>query len=120
MDKIIIKGLKIFAYHGVNDEEKHDGQFFVIDITAGCELRRACRNDSLAHTVSYASIIKCVRKIMTEQSYDLLECAAQSVCDGLFENFDKISELTVMLKKPDAPIKAEFEYAAVEIKRQRE
>ena len=34
MEKIIIKGLKLFAYHGVNPEEKVDGQNFVLDITA--------------------------------------------------------------------------------------
>ena len=31
MDKIIVRGLKIFAYHGVNPEEKQDGQNFVFD-----------------------------------------------------------------------------------------
>ena len=33
MDKVFIKGLEIFAYHGVNPEEKRDGQPFVLDIT---------------------------------------------------------------------------------------
>ena len=29
MDKILINGLRIFAYHGVNPEEKENGQNFV-------------------------------------------------------------------------------------------
>ena len=29
MDKIIVKNLNIFAYHGVNPEEKENGQNFV-------------------------------------------------------------------------------------------
>lgn len=28
MDKIIVNGLKLYAYHGVNPEEKEDGQLF--------------------------------------------------------------------------------------------
>ena len=32
MDKVILRGLEIFAYHGVNPEEKRDGQLFVLDI----------------------------------------------------------------------------------------
>ena len=32
MDKILIKVLKIFAYHGVNPEEKENGQDFIFDI----------------------------------------------------------------------------------------
>ena len=31
MDKIIVKDLKLFCYHGVNPEEKIDGQNFVFD-----------------------------------------------------------------------------------------
>ena len=34
MDKIIVNGLKLYAYHGVNPEEKEDGQLFILDITA--------------------------------------------------------------------------------------
>ena len=33
MDKIFINGLQLFAYHGVNPEEKEDGQMFSLDIT---------------------------------------------------------------------------------------
>ena len=33
-NKIIIKGLRLKAYHGVNPEEKIDGQMFELDITA--------------------------------------------------------------------------------------
>lgn len=29
MDKIIVNGLKLYAYHGVNPEEKEDGQLFI-------------------------------------------------------------------------------------------
>ena len=31
MEKIIIKNLEIFAYHGVNPEEKQNGQRFLLD-----------------------------------------------------------------------------------------
>ena len=33
MDKIMIRGLRVFAYHGVNPEEKEKGQPFELDIT---------------------------------------------------------------------------------------
>lgn len=41
MDKILIRGLRIFAFHGVNPEEKEDGQLFIIDLTAALDLRGA-------------------------------------------------------------------------------
>ena len=58
MDKILIRGLRIFAFHGVNPEEKEDGQLFIIDLTAALDLREPCETDRLETTVSYAKIIK--------------------------------------------------------------
>ena len=43
MDCITIKGLDLFAYHGVNPEEKRDGQHFLLDIHMSADLSRARR-----------------------------------------------------------------------------
>ena len=56
---------------------------------------------------------------MLEKNCKLLEHAAQRVADTLFEEFGQIKTLNIALKKPDAPIKAEFGYVAVEIERSR-
>lgn len=119
MDKILIRNLKIFAYHGVNPEEKQDGQNFVFDIDAYVDISVPCESDNVEDTVSYAKIIKETVRIFTCQKDDLLERAAQRVADGLFEKFDKIQSLRILLKKPEAPIKADFEYVGVEIFRER-
>lgn len=119
MDKILVRNLKIFAYHGVNPEEKEDGQNFVFDIDAYVDISIPCVSDNVEDTVSYAKIIKETVRIFTSQKDDLLERAAQRVADGLFESFDKIKKLRILLKKPEAPIKADFEYVGVEIFRER-
>ena len=119
MDKILVRNLKICAYHGVNPEEKVDGQNFVLDIDAYVDISVPCVTDNVDDTVSYAKIIKETVKIFTSQKDDLLERAAQRVADGLFESFDKIQSLRILLKKPEAPIKADFDYVAVEIFRER-
>ena len=119
MDKILIRDLKIFAYHGVNPEEKEDGQNFVFDIDAFVDISVPCMSDNVEDTVSYAKIIKQTVRVFTAQKDDLLERAAQRVADSLFENFDKIQALRIVLKKPEAPIKADFGYVGVEIYRER-
>lgn len=119
MDKILVRGLKIFAYHGVNEEEKIDGQNFIFDIDAFVDISVPCESDCVDDTVSYAKIIKETTRIFISQKDDLLERAAQRVADGLFESFDKIQSLRILLKKPEAPIKADFEYVGVEIYRNR-
>lgn len=119
MDKILVRNLKIFAYHGVNSEEKRDGQNFVFDIDAYVDISVPCLTDNVEDTVSYAKIIKETVRIFTSQKDDLLERAAERVAQGLFESFDKIQSLRILLKKPEAPIKADFEYVGVEIFRER-
>ncbi|MBR2953988.1 MAG: dihydroneopterin aldolase [Clostridia bacterium] len=120
MDKIIVKGLKLFCYHGVNPEEKEDGQNFIFNIEASVDLTTPCMSDNVDDTVSYAKIIKTVRRVAQSEKNDLLERVAQRVADELFCEFDKINSLIITLKKPEAPIKAEFDYVAVTIERTRQ
>ncbi len=120
MDKIIIKDLQIFAYHGVNAAEKINGQSFVLDITMWLDLSMPCKSDKVNDTVSYSDVIRKVIEIFTSQKYDLLEKAAQVVCDSIFENFSRVCECEILLKKPDAPINADFSFVAVEIRRKRD
>lgn len=119
MDKIKISNLRVFAYHGVNPEEKRDGQMFVLDITAHIDLSKAALSDDLNDTVSYAKMIKTARRVMQSKSNDLLESTAQQVIDAFFEEFPPVQEVEILLKKPDAPIKADFDWVAVELCRKR-
>lgn len=120
MDKIIITDLKLFGYHGVNPEEKRDGQSFYLDITAFLDLSRACRTDDLNDTVSYAKIIKCASAAFNEEKSDLIERAAQRVADSVLAAFPRIEALEITLKKPEAPVKADFGNVAVSIRRERD
>lgn len=119
MDKITVKNLKLFAYHGVNEEEKQNGQNFYIDLSYYLELEKPCESDSVEDTVSYAKTVKTIRRVFTERSYDLIEKAAQVVCDTLFEEFEAIKKIEITLKKPEAPVNAEFDYMAVSLTRER-
>lgn len=119
MDKIIIKDLHIFAYHGVNPEEKADGQNFYLDIVCSLPLEKPSVTDDLGDTVSYAKIAKLAVRLFTEEKYDLIEKAAGVVADGIISEFPAVEAVTVTVRKPEAPVKAEFAYMAVEIGRTR-
>ena len=120
MDKILIRNLKIYAYHGVLDEEKANGQYFIFDIDVSVDISLPCVTDNVEDTVNYALMVECITEIFTSQKDDLVERAAQRVADGLFAQFEKISALRILLKKPSAPIDADFDWVGVEINRKRE
>ncbi len=119
LDKITIKGLKIFAFHGVNPEEKENGQNFIIDLDYYVDISNACHSDNIDDTVSYAKVVKIVRKAFTDEKYDLIEKAAQVVADAVLNGFSTIQKIEVTLKKPEAPVSADFDYMAVSISRER-
>lgn len=114
MEKIIVKGLRLKAYHGVNPEEKINGQMFELDITALIDAKPANTSDELSDTVSYAKIIKTARAVFTAENYNLIEYAANKVAVEIMGAYPKLKSVTVLLKKPEAPISADFDYVAVE------
>lgn len=119
-DCITVKNLKVFAYHGVLPEEKRNGQYFYLDIELYGDFIMACLLDSLNDAVNYDEVCSCAYRAMTENTFDLIERAAQVVCDSILREFDRVNEVQVTLKKPHAPVKCDIEYAAVTIRRARE
>lgn len=120
MDKILIKGLKLFAYHGVNPEEKENGQDFIFDIELYVNMNKACHSDNVEDTVSYAKVVKTVRRVFTAQKYDLLERCAEITAQAILDEYSEVLRVDLTLKKPQAPVKAEFEYMGVNIVRSRD
>ena len=119
-DCISVKNLKVFAYHGVLPEEKRNGQYFYLDIDLFGDYIMACLLDSLNDAVNYDEVCNCAYRAMTENTFDLIERAAQVVCDSILREFDRVNEVQVTLKNPHAPVKCDIEYAAVTIRRGRE
>lgn len=119
MNQIIIKNLKIFAYHGVHKSEKLNGQNFFVDAVLYTPTTDGYINDNIKNVVSYSDVIKIIKKAMTSQSYNLIEKTAENIAKTLFDSFNDISELEITLKKPEAPIPEKFDYVAVKITRKR-
>ena len=119
MDRIRIKNLKIPARHGVYEFEKEKDGTFELDIELYLPLLKAGKSDRLEDTINYKDIISTATKAFTEKQYALVEAAAQSVCDRLLNDF-KIDKITIRVRKPHAPIDADFETVEVQLNRKNE
>ena len=119
MDSIRIKNLKIPARHGVYEFEKEKEGTFELDIELYLPLFKAGESDRLEDTINYEDIISVVTKAFTDKQYALVEAAAQSVCDRLLNDI-KIDKITVRVRKPHAPIDADFETVEVQLNRKNE
>ena len=120
MDKILIKNLKVYAYHGVNDEEKQNGQIFMIDVKLKFKnLLQPCTSDDLKDTVNCSQVIKTILRVATEKSYDLFETVAEKIASAILAEYSLVEKVSVCVKKPMAPIKVSFDYVGVKITRSR-
>ena len=117
MDKIHIKDLEIIGFHGAIPEEKVLGQKFVLSFELDVDLRQAGKNDDLTKTVHYGELAQKVEEEFTKTSYDLIEKAAEEICDFVLLNYPLVKKVKLLLKKPWAPTRKHVEYVAVEIER---
>ncbi len=117
MDQIRIRELKIYAHHGVYDFEKEKGQNFFVNATLCLNAFKAGESDLLDNTVNYAAVCEFIEKFLTENTFDLLEAACQGLCEALLLRFEKLKEVEIEIRKPEAPINLEFESVSVVMKR---
>lgn len=119
MDKIVIKDLEIFAYHGVLEEEKREGQTFIVTVELSLNLKDAGVSDDLTKTVNYAEVCADIETVMLDEKYNLIEAAAENIANTILVKYDKIKAVRVIISKPEAPIDMTFDTVYVDITRGR-
>ena len=120
MDKIVLKNLGFYGYHGVLKEEKVLGQKFFIDIILYTDLRKAGKSDNVDDTVNYALVYEIAKEIVENKIYDLIEAVADDIANTVLEKFEVVKEIEVTIRKPEAPVNGIYDYFGVEIRRGRD
>jgi len=119
MDKISLEGMVFFGYHGVAAAEKELGQRFIIDVSLSVDLAVAGATDNLASTVHYGHVYRLVKKITEGPAFNLIEALGEKIAREILAAFPPVWEVTVRVKKPEAPIGGVLAFAAAEIVRGR-
>jgi len=118
-DRIILRDLGFYGYHGVFEEEKKLGQRFFIDLECGLDLSGPANSDALGHTISYADIFDVVKATFEGKRTKLIEALGQNIVNALFESFEEINWIIIRIRKPEAPIAMVQGEAAIELHRVR-
>jgi dihydroneopterin aldolase len=103
-DKISIKGIKGFGYHGVFDFEKRDGQYFFVDLDIEIDLTAASNSDLLSDSVDYSLLTAIAKEAIEKLQFDLIERLAGFIGDTIRENFPAVQSISVTVHKPSAPV----------------
>jgi 7,8-dihydroneopterin aldolase/epimerase/oxygenase len=91
-----VHGLELFGRHGVDDDEREQGQTFLVDVTLHVQ---EPAEDSLEATFDYRRARDLVRAVNDGTSYKLLETFAAAAADALVAE-PEIERVSVTIRKP--------------------
>lgn len=113
-NKIVIKGLKLYAFHGVMEQERTVGSYFIIDVEVTTDFSFAMKTDELCRTISYADIFETIKQEMAIQS-KLIEHVGGRIVKAIIDKFQNVSAVRLKILKENPPMGAECRGAGIEI-----
>ncbi len=118
-DRIELRGLTVRGHHGVFDQERRDGQDFVVDITVWIDLAAAAASDDLADTLDYGALATAGRRHRRrDPPRNLIETVAGEIAEDVMTD-ERVHAVEVVVHKPAAPIPLHFADVAVVARRSR-
>jgi dihydroneopterin aldolase len=116
LDRIEVRGLRVFGYHGVLDSERQEGQEFLIDAVLWLDTAPAAATDDLSLTVNYAALADRLVAIAAGPPVRLIETLAQRLADAALAA-PLAREVEITLHKPQAPVGHPVHDVSVTIRR---
>jgi len=120
MDRMTLKGMRFFGYHGVFPEENKLGQQFIVDVELRLDLSGAAATDDLERTVNYAELHALVKAAAEGPPFKLIEALAGNVASRVLDAYTIVNEVTVRVTKPHPPFDIHFDGVTVELCRKRD
>jgi dihydroneopterin aldolase len=116
-DVIRLQGLRLMGTHGALPEEQRRAQPFELDIDMTVDVALAGRTDALIDTVHYGEVSAAVAKVVTGEQHRLLERLATRVADDVLAVDERITSVTVTVRKLRPPLPVDLASAGVTITR---
>lgn len=120
MDKIIIKQMQFYGYHGLFAEETKLGQRFNVSVELFVSLKKAGKSDNMEDTVNYGLVYNVVKDIVEGEPYHLIESVAEKIAEKILKEFSEVHQCLIQVEKPNPPIDGHYKSVAVEILRRRQ
>ncbi|MFD0591142.1 dihydroneopterin aldolase [Paenibacillus sp. GCM10027627] len=120
MDRMIVKGMRFYGFHGVFPEENRLGQQFFVDLELVLDLEAAAASDDLEATINYAELHALTKEVVEGEPFKLIEALTGRIASRVLEAYTRIIEVTVRVTKPHPPFDIHFDGVTVELSRKRD
>ena len=119
MDRMQMKSMRFYGYHGVYPEENKLGQHYIVDLDMHLDLERAGQTDDLEATVNYAEVYTHIKAVVEGPPFKLIEALASNIASRVLEVYTMVQEVTVRVTKPNPPFEVFFDGVTIELNRSR-
>ena len=114
---IEIHGIELHGFHGVLENERREGQRFLVDVDLDLSDETAAQTDRIDDAVDYRDVVSAVADVSEERAYHLLEAFATAVAEALVARCP-VTRVRVRVRKPDVVLAHPVDHAAVVVERQ--
>lgn len=115
MDELILKNLRIYAYHGCHQEERIIGGWFSVSVKVFSDMDIASQSDKLENAIDYVMLKKLIEEEMAIPS-NLIEHVAGRIAKRIKELYHAaIVEVEICKERP--PFGGKGASVSIKIKR---
>lgn len=111
---IFLNNVRLYAFHGVMEQERRVGGWFTVSVRVQYDFSRAMETDNVSDTLSYADLLQVVKREMAQPS-QLLEHVAGRIARAVTSEFRGVEAVKVTLVKQNPPMGANCDGAGVEV-----
>ena len=112
MQKIIVEGIKVYAYHGCLLEEAKIGANYIVDVAMEIDFSEAALTDDLNKTIDYVVVYNIVKAQMAIRA-KLIEHVGQRIVNALKKEFSTIKNIEVKVSKLNPPMNGNVERVSI-------
>lgn len=112
MNKILVEGIKLYAYHGCMEEEGKIGGNYIVDVTMETDFSEAAAMDDLTKTIDYVAVYNIVKKQMAIRSM-LIEHVGKRIIDELKKELQGLIKVDLKITKLNPPMNGNVESVSI-------
>src|SRR5438132_13806085 len=118
--RIVIRGLRCRGRQGTTPIEQQQAHDYLVDVSLSVDIAEAVAKDDLAAALDISEVAACVREEVARRPRVLVERITADIARALLARFERVSEVTVKVEKPEpAGLDAAAEAVALTIARSR-
>ena len=116
MGLVAVEGMEFFAYHGYYQQEKENGNSFIVDIYIDTALEQAAQSDKLNDTVNYERVYQITAQVMGER-HNLRGNIEWQIMEKLHDDRQGVNAIKIRISKLNPPLKGKVNRTFIELKK---